>query len=319
MSVRIEAKEILRNTLNRSAEKRNFVPVSSAHKKLWKLVTQKYPDDASQQQVMMARYSPLAEWLAAPRTLDGFNDLKSEVFDFACYVAKDQKWMMNREKWEEAIPWLLELSAALNIMPQRSLDDIPKLRKETMGHGVWVALEGGPQVCRYVKVHHDLESMVRGLNEHRNPGLMAIPIRRLGMIIGDFRVGAHSAHNDFIHNAKAVLGRWGKLLVITPSRASILATTPKATTWPDGDRLSSLANNKYVDYIYLADIPSKFWRDPGVYWRAVWAKINPDFIFLGEENHPLQAVYELQCKYLGGILLIDNQPVTRRSEDLISI
>ncbi len=331
MSIRLEAEEILRGTFDRNAENRNFVPISFSHKILWELATRKYPNDANKQQVAMARYSPLVEWLATPRTIADFEKLKSFFFtravdlvEWKLIYAGAPSWHPydgnpDREKWEDAVTWLFELGAELKIMPQRNLDDLPELSKEKMGHGLWLALEEGPQVCRYVKVHRDLELMARGLDEHRNSELMAIPIRRLGMIVGDFRVGDHSAHGQLIRNAKTALGRWGELLVVTPSRETILATTNKADAWPDAERVYRLSANKYIDYIWVADMPSKYWQDPATYWRTVWAKIKPDFVFLGEENHPLQEVYELQCKYLGGILLIDDQPVTRRSGDLMDI
>lgn len=130
-------------------------------------------------------------------------------------------------------------------------------------------------------------------------------------------LGIHKAHIDFIARAKKAIGPKGQLIVISPSSKTILNTTQKKEVWPDEQRRAILEMDLDIDQLWIAEMPEKYYPNPSVYWRYVWSKIKPDFVFLGERDHELQPLYEMQCKYLGGILLIDDVPVTVRSRDLL--
>lgn len=144
-------------------------------------------------------------------------------------------------------------------------------------------------------------------------------IRRVGLIIADLRVGDHSAHGKFFERAKKALGVRGALVVIAPSKKTILETTDKKDSWNDEDRLYRLRTNRNIDFSLIVDIPSEYYQEPNKYWEQVWKAINPNFVFLGERNHPLQEAYESQARRLGGIVLIDPAPVAQRSGDLLKI
>jgi len=103
---------------------------------------------------------------------------------------------------------------------------------------------------------------------------------KVGLIIADLRVGDHAAHGKFFKRAKGALGVRGALIV---------------------------------------DMPEEYYSKPNEYWQEVWRAVNPNFVFLGETNHPLQEVYESQARRLGGIILIDPAPVIQRSGDLLKL
>jgi hypothetical protein len=78
-----------------------------------------------------------------------------------------------------------------------------------------------------------------------------------------------------------------------------------------------MKNSDTIDDVFCAHMPTKYYPQPSLYWQSVWKKLKPDLVFLGEINHPLEEIYRRQCNVLGGILLIDDSPVSGRSEDLL--
>lgn len=319
MAVNPELRSVLERSFTIERENRDVVPVTFAHKILHKLAMEKFPNDAVATDRIVARYSPMAEWLTRTQTINEFTLLKRNLMNISASDRLTDSpdrdyWNGVRVKDAEPLNTLFDLSTMLNIVPKSHEEYINKWKN--WSEVIYTSLEETRNINAHRFLSHphlDLESLLGRLKLINTIGLVG----RRGLIIGDFRVGMHKAHIDLIARAKRAVGPSGQLIVITPSKKTILNTTSKTVVWDDVHRSAVLDMNLDIDQLWVADMPAKYYSDPSAYWRYVWSAIKPDFIFLGEKNHPLQPVYQIQSKYLGGILLIDDAPVTVRSADLL--
>lgn len=311
------------------------IPMTHANRLLASIALNKFPLDHEKAFALTRKYLPIAEGLSKTMNLNEFANLKGDLFslvraksehelmcetadyevsadEFIAGPVQSNEWTKNKSNWLEAINWLIELSSILRIMPPEHIADIRALQPTSNN---WAHLEGyWPMSDRYKTPHQTLSGLQDVLNSLRWSGFAA---RRVGLIIGDFRIGTHKTHIEFLRSAKEAVGIKGQLVVITPSKKTILNTTTKDKVWDDEHREAVLNANPYVDQLLVADMPERYYSHPERFWQRVWSKIEPDFVFLGEKDHPLQSIYETQSKSLGGILLIDDVPVTARSADLV--
>ena len=354
-----EFEDILKKTFGAGPEIRDYVEFTYAQKTLLSVVKKRYKSPTYQERIM-TQYAPLADWFAKPKTIDGFMELKSNLYELSCHLAEqrlfgdlemrlsvgveEETWNSGKPDWYKTLEWMFALSNAFNIWPEENLKYIKGQAKKHhfLGADAYGKLEGLPtnDIADYTYMEIEplnqpshswfndsdlLNFLYRELQWKRKKdyfvdGEWKKPIiKRLGLIIGDLRVGDHLAHGKFLEKAKYALGTRGALVVIVPSNKTIFATTDKKKSWDDEDRIYRLRSNRFVDYSLLLDMPEEYYPNPNEYWKMVWKKINPDFVFLGEENHPLEPLYKEQSKSLGGILLVDKSPVTKRSGDLLEI
>jgi len=348
----------LKQTFENKLEGRDYVPFTYAQRTLLSIVQKRYKSPSHQERAM-TQYAPLADWLAKPKTIDELMQLKSDLYSLSCHLAQlhlfgdiemmlsvgvDEKvWNDRRADWYKTLGWMFSLSDAFRIWPKENIEYIKSQKgKRILGAGVYGDLEGLPTndiaYYPYREIAPLEQPSYTWFDDSSRLKIMSTEfqrkrekdyfidnewgkptIKRLGLIIGDLRVGDHLAHGRFLEKAKYALGTRGALVVILPSNKTIQATTNKQESWPDEDRIYRLRSNRFVDYSLLIDMPKEYYSNPSEYWKMVWKVINPDFVFLGEENHPLEPLYREQSKSLGGILLVDDVPVTRRSADLLQI
>ena len=342
MAITPELDSVIKTSVDRNFEERKFVPLSFAHKALLSLACERYKRPKYREMVM-AKYSPLAEWLVRPQTIEEFMKLKSDLYNLACNMAPgrsfgetglqvdlsiyEEEWNERKNDWFKTLDWLFLLSDAFGIFPKENIEHINRTVKQGgfLGSSVWGDLEGFDEgfVLNMKREPRSLGELSTTLLYDRKKMYWVDDkwdqriIRRVGLIIADLRVGDHAAHGKFFKRAKEALGVRGALVVIAPSKKTILETTDKKDSWDDEDRLYRLRTNRNIDFSLIVDMPSEYYQEPNKYWEQVWRAINPDFVFLGEENHPLQEVYESQARRLGGIILIDPALVTQRSGDLL--
>lgn len=344
MAIGPEFSSVIKTSLDRDFEDRSFVPLSFAHQTLLSLARDTYKSPKYQEMVM-AKYSPLTEWLVHTKTIEEFMELKSNLYNLACNKAtrhlfgevelqvdlsiREEEWNERKNDWFKTLNWLFLLSDAFGIFPKENIEHINDNAKHghLLGSSVWGDLEGFDEgfVSSLDRDPHSLKELSRTLLYKRKKDWCVDDkfnqrlIRRVGLIIADLRVGDHAAHGRFFGRAKEALSIRGALVVIAPSKKTILETTDKKDSWDDEDRLYRLRTNRNIDFSLIVDMPKECYQKPNEYWEQVWRAINPNFVFLGERNHPLQEVYESQAKRLGGIVLIDPAPVVRRSEDLLKL
>jgi glycerol-3-phosphate cytidylyltransferase-like family protein len=276
-------------------------------------------------------------------------------FDLQRSINVDEnRWREDNKEWYKTLDWVFAISDILRIWPQENTDYIKsQRRKQLLGATVYGELEYGdvgyglghlqnyqsnesnfkdiegsrdPEIREMYNSHQDpLTQLCLDLNWQRKniyniDGFWYRPIvKRVGLIIADLRVGDHLAHGRLLEKAKITLGTRGCLLVVIPNNKTIYATTNKTDSWPDEDRLYRLRSNRFVDLSIMVKMPEEYYKNPDEYWKFVWKSISPDFIFLGEKDHPLENLYIEQSKTIGGILIVDDSVVTRRSRDLLKI
>lgn len=272
-------------------------------------------------------------------------ELKSDLYGLACSMAPrrpfgktelqvdlsipEEEWSEKKNDWFKTLDWLFLLSDAFGIFPKENIEHINKTAKQGgfLGSSAWGDLEGFDEgfVSSLKREPISLEELSTTLLYDRKKNYWVDDkwnqriIRRVGLIIADLRVGDHAAHGKFFEKAKEALGVKGALVVVAPSKKTILETTDKNDSWSDEDRLYRLRTNRNIDFSLIVDMPSEYYQEPNKYWEQVWKAINPNFVFLGEKNHPLREVYESQARRLGGIILIDPAPVAQRSRNLLEI
>lgn len=176
-----------------------------------------------------------------------------------------------------------------------------------LGDQMWRRIEGDKvEDSPRPKVFMDLKDLKDDLDEFRSRNYLKTYIPRVGLMFGDFRVGFHPDHSRLAHNAKLALGKGGRLIVVTPTKEVIQKVNHKTPVWDDEIRVPIIANDRSVNDILLSDMDPSLYDNPTLHWAGVWKTIDPDLVFLGETNHPLEPVYRFQSKRLGGILLIDD-------------
>jgi glycerol-3-phosphate cytidylyltransferase-like family protein len=311
-------------------EGRSVVPVSSVHKRLYELATLRSLDFSERQRIM-ARYSPLAEWLTTPTTIDGFIHLRDRLLYLAWQKSdRELAEILDVEpseapRWKEPLVWLFSLASELRILDWERLK---RFRGEEKNIGAWQVEKKADRIDRdggfrslltYLEGEDKLLYLSIWMEDLKQDKGFYKPVSRVGLIFGDFRVGDHSAHRRLIENAREAVGENGWLQIIIPSRKTILTTTNKTDVWDDEERVGRLEVIRDVDHVLCVDMPERYYSDPDQYWREVWTAVKPDLIFLGEDNHPLEEKFKLQSRILGGILLVDPEPVTRRSSDLLAV
>jgi glycerol-3-phosphate cytidylyltransferase-like family protein len=338
-----ELKNTLQGTFDRSHEDRNFVPISFTHRLILDRIKALGIEDPQMQSETLAKYSPMAEWLGRPQTIEEFQSLKHDVFNlyngsrkiitnywtknalgevyYSSYKPNESEILHNKkweETWGESIDWLLYLSSSMKVLLPQHIAH--KKRVLTFDEQVWLNMEGNePKSANNTIVHNSLEMLTEYIHDRRkstwrNPG-----VGRVGLLFGDFRVGDHKGHGKTLEDAKMAVGNDGELIVVTPSKKTILATTTKKDAWDDDDRLYRLRTNPFINSILVADMPEVYWTKPDEYYNLIWKEISPDLAFLGEENHPLETQFTLRSMYFGGMLLIGKSPVLRRSGELLKI
>lgn len=338
-----ELKSVMQQTHERRIEDRDCVPASYAHRLLINNIDELGVESEWERDALIAQYSPLAEWLSKPRSVDEFQRDKKDVLNLhgewesnPYYWSQkllgepyDLNWLTGatsernklwRENWGESSKCLLSLSSSLKILLPKHFDHLKRERNIISYKQMWTVLEGDkPRESKEVIVHETLDSLTESINKYRKRTYSDPGVGRIGLVIGDFRVGDHSAHGVLFKQSKLAVGNVGKLVVTTPSKRTILATSKKEDAWDDEERLYRLVSNRYIDDVLKLDMPEEYWEKPDIYYSNVWRAIKPDLVFIGEENHPLQKNFELRSRYFGGILLIDDAPITVRSGDLLDI
>lgn len=340
MAIDSELKSILGSRLFKNDEVRDFVPVSYAHRELWKAACEEFPDNTKVQFEVMAKYSPIVDWFIKPRSIESFQILKMDMYklhdsrgdvtelarhlqekivsedpnDFPQPYLATHYWyngpIFTEQgiEWQSITNWTLDIANQLKIISSRQISQLPFRYSP---EGLWNVIEGNKVTPNNEVVNHDsLNSLVRTLENENG---------RRGLIFGDFRVGDTTDHDQILNHAKLAVGKKGSLIVVTPTRKTILNTTQKTDSYNDEERLHRLRNNRNVDHLLMLDMPEGYWQTPSVFWVNVWKKVAPNLIFLGEKNHPLQPIYEAQSRHIGSLLLIDDKPVSIRSGDLLKI
>jgi hypothetical protein len=335
-----ELKELIQDSFYRSEEKRDIVPVNKIHSIILERLDKLKINSEQERQKMVARYSPLGEYLSSPQTIEHFQDTKrfltglywksknsspyywsKELLD-ENYLLSDSlqahkdtqnKWNIT---WGSSISWLLYLSSKLKIILPENIN--LERRKSVDVNQVWYKVEGDkPDKAEETFVHRDTEDLLKHLNEIYSPGWYTPKAIRKGLVVGDFRVGDHSAHGALFENAKAALGKNGVLVMETPTKKTILNTTTKTDCWEDNERIYKLSRNPYINELLLLDMPEEYYDNPDLYYTEFYKKLRPDFVFLGEKNHPLENNFKIRTQYYGGVLLIDDKPIVQRSSALI--
>lgn len=345
MLISPELKNLINPDVTRSVERRRIVPVSYVHQTLLNLALERHPHNAAKRDEVMARYSPLAEWLVKPRSIEQFMGLKSDLLYLswdtspACALESALRENLrtfkdnthpyvneNYYKWRGPVNWLLRLSAELRIL---DLGRVHKLKVNSKNKGMgstnylWNEVEGWTDKSYEVPNATELDQYMHYLSNllqvYRNKANEGRGISRVGVIFGDFRIADHKAHRHFIRNARMAVGMHGWLEIVIPTKRTILNTTDKTDCWPDDERVDRLSSNPHVNHVFLAHMPKKDYAAPERYWRQIWRNIHPDLVFLGERHHPLESAYRTQSAVLGGMLLIDTTRVDRRSRDLLKV
>lgn len=300
---------------------------TKARELLQTLVSVQFPGETKLQQEVFEKYLSTADWLTAPKTIEEFQALKKsfiELYYGGNYflkqilgketLAENTKHVEGLEKLIDSTNWTLRIAAALKILLLEKI----RAEKAFSANYLWNTVEGNnPKKSEEVVIHKNLEALLKAIQTYRLEGYNKTSIGRVGLVFGDFRVGDHLAHGKLLEKAKLATGILGKLVVITPNSKTIINTTKKTQVWNSKERLYRLSHNPFIDDLLMIDMPQEYWGEPTKYWQMVWENIQPELIFLGEENHPLQPTYEELSKQIGSILLIDPRPITQRSEDLL--
>src|SRR3989344_3495864 len=82
-----EFEEKLKLTFDRKVEDRNFITFSFAQRTLLNVVQQRYQSH-HHQEMAMTKYTPLADWLAKPKSFEEFRELKSNFYGLTCHLVK---------------------------------------------------------------------------------------------------------------------------------------------------------------------------------------------------------------------------------------
>jgi glycerol-3-phosphate cytidylyltransferase-like family protein len=176
-----------------------------------------------------------------------------------------------------------------------------------LGDQMWRRIEGDKvEDSPRPNVFTQLAELKHSLDQFRETNYLKTCVPRVGLMFGDFRVGFHPDHSRLAQNAKLALGKGGRLVVVTPTKEVIQKVNHKSPVWDDGIRVPLIANDRSVNDILLSDMDPEYYENPTLHWADVWKTIDPDLVFLGEVNHPLEPIYRFQSKRLGGILLIDD-------------
>lgn len=189
MAVNAELTSILHESQNRKTELRNFVPSSFGHKKLLKLAQIRHPFDISSQDQMMARYSPMAEWLTRTQTLKEFSERKRNIFNLvASDIFPDSEdkdyWNEIKGRDRESLNIFTNLSMELNIMPKSHIEHMQTRRNRSEQNWAELEVNRNMLVDRFLSnSHENLESLLDRLKQINSVGFVG----RKGLVIGDFR------------------------------------------------------------------------------------------------------------------------------------
>lgn len=139
MAIGPEFSSIIRTSVDRDFEDRSLVPLSFAHQTLLLLAREKYKSPKYQEMVM-AKYSPLAEWLTQPKTIEEFMELKSNLYNLAGHIAekrlfgevglqvnlsiREEEWNERKNDYFKTLNWLFLLSDAFGIFPKENIEHI---------------------------------------------------------------------------------------------------------------------------------------------------------------------------------------------------
>ena len=210
-----ELKDLIDPLSARVTENRSVVPISFARQLLCRLVSEKYPENAQKQEELIARYSPLAEWLTQPRSIGEFQELKSSLlylawakeewelgmevgetlYEFRKTLLGKSRRFPNKDYpiWQESVNWLSLLASELRILDLKRVEEAKKDKKNSgigMTSRLWEKIEGFTSTAFFSKIYsgfyNGLEELSRKLEFERGLDHIPISISRVGLIIGDF-------------------------------------------------------------------------------------------------------------------------------------
>lgn len=338
-----ELKHSLEVTFDQTKEGQEQTLSPFAHKILVEDIDRRGITSRTERERLIANHSPMVDWLSRPRPVHDFQVLKKDVLSFHMQHERNpyywgeehlgpehhypfhdspediklkESW---RSSWGESISFLLSLSTSLKILLPEHLVQLKNKRMAMFLNQAWSQLEGDEPV-RNIKtvVHQTMGGLVDTLKKERETTYLKPGLGRVGLLFGDFRVGDHSGHGAVIENARLALGKNGQLVVVTPSRQTIINVSKKEDVYPDEERLYRLKSNRHIDHVWMHDMPENSWGNSNTYYENIWKEINPDLLFLGEKDHPQQKQYGINSQLLGGLILINDGPVLIRSGELLS-
>lgn len=307
MAVSHELETIIAEAGKRKTENRDFVPVSFAQRRFCEIVLGDVMGE-SEKQLKINQYLPAIEWMTRPQTIDEFQKLKRDLIE----IGYEYQSPYSRK----TVSPILDMADEFKILLIDYLN-------EHLGRtdSMWWGVEGDtPLQTNRVNTYDTFNDLLKSIRVSRTkPWYKLADTARLGLLIGDFRIGDHKEHGEIIRKAKLAVGRHGRLVVVTPTKKTILNTTDKKDSWDDDNRIYRLGGNRFIDDLWVADMPEELYEIPTVFWEWMYSQISPDLVFLGEANHPLQPQYERLTRRYGGVLLINPEPVGTRSGSLLEI